>query len=425
MKRILTFWAATAAILLAVSCEDETATKPTIEFSRQLYSVCAQSSADIYVRISEAASSDLSIPLIFSSTTAEADEDYTVSSESITIAAGETSGYITLTNNSMMDDDEIRITFASVPSGYDATSKNFTLVTVDQQEALIYSFQYASGDVLDKYIATIKIAGSVTGEEFVATERMAIPAAMYGEGSSLIDASDNGCFIVEEGGNTGTITLTIKDNAFSGMAPLSLGVEETGRFIEGDTPIMDITVKGILSPERLLGKWDFEETIDMDELELWFMEMEDDPDALPTHNKGFSLTFAKDGDKYTVTPSGEGDWMNYFKASTITHTAPVNMTSDGYVLGAYTSDEAQMFVAEVDSPRQQITYFKLSNVNRAFSADTDTPGEGTIAMRLRNNGKLEIYIKDYDTPPFGEMWWDDEDFDTDMFSFASTFTKAE
>ena len=68
-------------------------------------------------------------------------------------------------------------------------------------------------------------------------------------------------------------------------------------------------------------------------------------------------------------------------------------------------------------------YFRLDKVNRAFSADTETAGAGAIAMRLRNDGRLEIHIRDYSTPPFGEMWWDDEKFDADMFSFASTFKK--
>ena len=104
-------------------------------------------------------------------------------------------------------------------------------------------------------------------------------------------------------------------------------------------------------------------------------------------------------------------------------TGTVSKNTNQGIFGTYTSDENQMFVAEVDTPRQQITYFKLSQVNRAFSADTETLGAGTIAMRMRNDGKLEIYIKDCDQPPFGEIWWDG--FEPDMFSFASTFTKVE
>ena len=186
---------------------------------------------------------------------------------------------------------------------------------------------------------------------------------------------------------------------------------------------MTIYVKGVLTPETILGTWEFDEIINLDELELWFEEMWDDPTLLPTHNEGFTLTFGGSEGSYTITPGGEGDFMNYYRETTISHTAPVNPVSGSITLGAYTSDEAQMFTAEVDTPRQQITYFRLAEVNRAFSAETETIGAGTIAMRLRNDGKLEIYIKDYDQPPFGEMWWDG--FDPDMFSFAATFTKAE
>jgi len=423
MKRFLTFFAFAAALVFTAGCEDNKKTETSsIEFSRQLYSVSQKSSVDIAVKVSKAPETDITVPLSFSGT-AEEGTGYTVSSSDITIAAGETSGYITLTNKDLGAEDEVKITFASLPAGYESTSKNFTIVNLDSQEGIIYSFEYESGDVLDKFIATIKVSGTDSGTQFAAEEKIAVPATLSGEGASLLEMSDNGNFIIEKGENTGKITLTLKDPDYAGAAAAVLGVGNTGRFIKGDNPEMDVTVKGVLSVETLLGKWNFDETIDVDELEMWFAEMEDDPSLLPTHNAGFSLTFAKDGNDFTVTPSGTGDWMNYFRTSAICRTEPVNMTAEGYVLGAYTSDENQMFVAEADTPRQQLTYFRLDKANRAFSADEDKIGTGTIAMRLRNDGKLEIHIKDYDTPPFGEMWWDG--FDADMFSFASTFTKAQ
>ncbi len=406
-------------IISAMSCQQiET---PSIEFARSLYSVRNEASTDITLVLSKESPSDITVPLSFASK-AELGTEYTVSSESIIIKAGETSGAITLTNNSLGSDDEIRISIKEVPAGYTPGSRSTTIVSPSSQQALIYSFQCESADVLDKYIATIELKGTVT-ENFTAAERLSIPATLSGEGASLVSCSDGGNFIVEAGESKGTMTLTLKDANYTGAAKLNINITEDGAYIGGNTETMEITVKGVLSPAVIAGTWEFEETINLEELEMWFEEYEDDASLLPVHNDGFRLTFSGNNGAYTVTPSGEGDWNNYFRSSAISWTKPVNTPSGAVILGNYTADESNMFIAEVDTPRQQMTYFRLDKVNRAFSADTETAGAGAIAMRLRNDGRLEIHIRDYSTPPFGEMWWDDEKFDADMFSFASTFKK--
>lgn len=127
----------------------------------------------------------------------------------------------------------------------------------------------------------------------------------------------------------------------------------------------------------------------------------------------------------TLTTNGKGDFANYFREATITLTEPKNYSTEGVVLGKYTVEEINMFQAEViDDDSVIFTYYLLSNANRAFSADDEELGESVIAFRLTNDGKLEMQFRDYDMPPFGEMWWDD-DFDADMFAFCSVFTKEQ
>ena len=424
MKRILTLIALAAAVIATASCDKEGGNEtPTVEFARVFYQLYSESSVDISVRLSQAAEQDVVIPLEFTCSTAVIGENYTVSGVEVAIKAGETSGSITITDVDTEYLNEITVSIPEVPAGYTRGSRMTTIVTTYYVEDKIYSFEYESADLLDKYIATLTVEGSVSGPKFVFAEETVIPVTISGEGASLCSVEGEGA-VFEAGSNTGRVTITINDAAYAGNAPvnISLNTDDNDDFIEGDISAMSITVKGVLSPATLLGTWEFDEVLDLEELELWFMEYEDDP-SLPTHNDGFTLTFSESDGNYTVTPNDQGDFANYYRTATISHTAPINLTSEGYTLGTYTSDENQMFVAEVDTPRQQITYFKLSQVNRAFSADTETLGEGTIAMRLRNDGKLEIYIKDCDQPPFGEMWWDG--FEPDLFSFASTFTKVE
>ncbi len=425
MKRILTLIALAAAVTVTASCDKEGGKEtPTVEFARVFYQLYSESSVDISVRLSQAAEQDVVIPLEFTCSTAVIGENYTVSGVEVTVKAGETSGSITITDVDTEYLNEITVSILEVPAGFIRGSRMTTIVTTYYIEDKIYSFDFDSADLLDRYIAKLSVEGTVSGSEFVFAEETVIPVTISGDGASLCSIEGEGA-VFEAGSNTGTVTLIINDASYAGNAPvnISLNTDDEDDFIEGDIPAMTITVKGVLSPATLLGTWEFDEVLDLEELELWFMELGDDTELLPTHNDGFTITFGGSDGNYTITPNDQGDFANYYRSATIAHTAPLNPTTGSITLGEYTSDEAQMYVSEVDTPRQQITYFKLSQVNRAFSADTETLGEGTIAMRLRNDGKLEIYIKDCDQPPFGEMWWDG--FDPDMFSFASTFTKVE
>ena len=121
-------------IISAMSCKQiET---PSIEFARSLYSVRNEASTDITLVLSKESPSDITVPLSFASK-AELGTEYTVSSENIIIKAGETSGAITLTNNSLGSDDEIRISIKEVPAGYTPGSRSTTIVSPSSQQALI------------------------------------------------------------------------------------------------------------------------------------------------------------------------------------------------------------------------------------------------------------------------------------------------
>ena len=80
-----------------------------------------------------------------------------------------------------------------------------------------------------------------------------------------------------------------------------------------------------------------------------------------------------------------------------------------------------MFMAMEDYDVHSCSYYKLSVANRAFSSETETLGEAVVIFTLVDGG-LQVEFRDYDTPPFGEMWWD-TGFDADMFGFASLFVK--
>ena len=175
-------------------------------------------------------------------------------------------------------------------------------------------------------------------------------------------------------------------------------------------------------PEALLGTWTFDHVFDIEEVEEFFGDEGDDITLLPTHNEGFTLTFEKDdAGIITVTPNDKGDFAKFFRTASVTPTEPINYSSEGIVTGMNTVSEINMFMASEDYGVHTCSYYRLSEANRAFSSEVETLGEAVVIFTLVEGG-LQVEFRDYDTPPFGEMWWD-PDFDADMFGFASLFVK--
>ncbi len=431
-RRILTFMAAAAAAISMVSCQDDS--KPTIEFEKILYTVYQKGSVDVTLTVSEPAASAIDIPLIFSGN-AEKGTDYTVSAESIKIAAGETSGAITISDNCITEDKQISIGFTA-PAGYNIGTKMVAVVSPDMQEALVYSFSMTRGYALESFIATINVTGTVSGKDFKATEDITIPLVLSGDGAAnltfvpeeqqvaSVDARPSYYAVIKAGQSSATAKFTVPEG-YSGDADAVLAVnsDDASRFVPGDNSSVSIAVRGVQTPDKLVGTWKFSKVYDLDELNTWFEEYEDDVDALPTHNVGFTLTFAKESDgSVSLTPGGTGDFLNFFRKATVSFTAPINTTAKAVSLGKYTMLDNQQFVTEARGYAYQFnTYYKLSSANRAFSKDTETLGEAVVVFTLSDEG-LTVEFRDYDTPPFGEMWWDDS-FDPDMFGFASLFVK--
>ena len=148
MKRILSFMAAAIAGVIAFSsCEDS---KPSIEFEKSLYVLSETPTVSVTVVTSEPASSDITVPLSFSGTAVK-DKDFTVSSASVTIAAGQRSGSVDITNTAVSSSsiEELTATVSmTVPSGYEAGNKSTTIVSLVPKETLVYSFASESADVL-------------------------------------------------------------------------------------------------------------------------------------------------------------------------------------------------------------------------------------------------------------------------------------
>lgn len=404
--------------LFSVACSEDG--KITVEFEKTLYTVHGGGSVDIAVNVSEPASSDISIGLLFSGS-ASADK-YAASFDTVTIPAGETTGTVTISDIRISQEEQIVVGIVSCPSGYTPGAKSVTIVTVDAEELLVCSFATTSDNAIGSYRARIDVSGAVSGKDLSLNEDVVIPLSASGAAASYLNFGGEPHALLKAGDKVAIAEFSLNPG-FEEGAEVKLSIKEgEDRILIGNNETITLKLYGAEIPEALLGTWTFDHVFDIEEVEEFFSEMEDDITLLPTHNEGFTLTFEKDdAGIITVTPNDKGDFAKFFRTATVTPTEPINYSSEGEVTGMNTVSEINMFMAMEDYDFHTCSYYRLSEANRAFSSEVETLGEAVVIFTLVEGG-LQVEFRDYDTPPFGEMWWDSE-FDPDMFGFASLFVK--
>lgn len=451
-KKFMTFVTVAVAALSLASCEKEGGKEtPVLEFEKILYTVYDKGTVDVVIKSNVAVAEDVTIPVTFSGE-AEKGVDYKIvarddkgneiaAEDVVTIEAGKTAGAITVKNISLSEKKQISVSFA-VPEGYAAGTKKTAVVAPDSQEALVYSFQMARGYALESFVTTIKVTGTVSGTDFKAAEDITIPLSLTGEGASVLQfveeketeggasttsiAAPIGPYaVLKAGQNSATVKFTVPEG-YSGdkEALLAVDSDADSRFIEGgDNEFVSISVRGLQTPDKLVGTWKFSKVFDKATIiELWADPdlLATDESELPIHNEGFTLTFTKEDDgSVKLTPGGTGDFTKFFRTAIVTLGEPVNQTKPSIILGKHTSYDCNMFIQnDPDGTGYQFdTYYKLSSANRAFSADVETLGESTIIFNLTDNG-LVVEFRDYEDE-FVEILG----FDPDFNSFPSLFVK--
>ena len=452
-KKFMTFVTVAVAALSLASCKKEGGKEtPVLEFEKILYTVYDKGTVDVVIKSNVAVAEDVTIPVTFSGEAekgvdykivAKDDEGNEIAAEDVvTIEAGKTAGAITVKNISLSEKKQISVSFA-VPEGYAAGTKKTAVVAPDSQEALIYSFQMARGYALESFVTTIKVTGTVSGTDFKAAEDITIPLSLTGEGASVLQfveekkteggadtrsiaAPAKGPYaVLKAGQNSATVKFTVPEG-YSGdkEALLAVDSDADSRFIEGgSTETVSIAVRGLQTPDKLVGTWKFSKVYDKATIiELWA-----DPDLLgtdeselPIHNEGFTLTFTKEDDgSVKLTPGGTGDFTKFFRTAVVTLGEPINQTKPSIILGKHTTYDCNMFIQnDPDGTGYQFdTYYKLSSANRAFSADVETLGESAVIFNLTDNG-LVVEFRDYEDELVEILG-----FDPDFSSFPSLFVK--
>ena len=200
-------------------------------------------------------------------------------------------------------------------------------------------------------------------------------------------------------------TFTVNNLALTASNPLNLGIECPAGYSLGTKFVTIVTP----DPEETLV-YSFQTTT---------------ADVLGSYVATINVTGVTSGDKLSLSNDVliplklTGDAAQYVVCDTY-HTK--NYSSDGKVIGKNTVSECTMFMASDGYDTHTNAYYLLSAANRAFSKDKETIGEAVVVFTIID-GDLAVELRDYDTPPFGKNWWDEGDFDADMFSFASLFVR--
>ena len=262
-----------ALTVLATACMKENGNGlPTVSFRQTFHNIYTDASLDIKVRLDRPAGAALSIPIITSGD-AVIDRDFSLSSHYAEFAADETETIITVTDLGLTQGKNITLTLQNGPK-WNIGAKNVTVISLDTQQRLIYSFSASEAVVPESYIATVTLTGVEDGNAFVASEDLTIPLAVTGEGASLIQAGD---ILVKAGESKGSATITLSDPNFSGSSAAILKVDgSAARYIPGDKPEILLFIRGVQTTGKLLGKWAFDHIYDQETIELFAMEDEVD-----------------------------------------------------------------------------------------------------------------------------------------------------
>lgn len=432
MKRILTFVMTVAAAVTFASCQKDGKNEtPTVEFEKTLYTVYDQGEVDVKLVVSKPVEAPVEFQISCSGAAVEG-TDFEISAHSVKIEAGENAGVVTVKNLALGEDKQISLTF-STPSGYKAGTKTVTVIAPDAAEALVYSFNTTRAYAYESIVLTINVIGTVSGKDFSSYDDITIPLKISGEGA-LIFVPENAksksflatpfYAVIPAGKQSSTVRFRVPEGYSDDKeAVITVDTDAASRFIEGDNASVAVAVRGVQTPDKLVGTWKFSKVFSKDEIISNWTELglAEDESEIPISNKDFTLTFTKEADgSVKLTPSGEGDFNNFFREATLTLTAPINTTKPSTTLGQYTSLDANMYVqADPDGDSYQYdTYYKLSSANRAFSATDETLGEATVIFNITDKG-LVLEFRDYDgdyVDIYGE-------FDPDFFSLPSLFVK--
>lgn len=405
-------------VFLASCKEDDNEYGANLSFSRSLYILPAVGSLEVELRVSPAPETDLTIPVQLEGT-AILNEDYELSADAFIVKAGETSAWITIfPKDNLTEGREIRLVIAP-QAGYGLGEKKVAIIPVEVKEKIMFSFLKPSSRLLSETEIWVEIQGEQSGTSYRAPSDITIPLEIIEGGTAILSTDfeikgDPQAIIIPQGSRQTKFTVKLAEGVedYAGKyftLKLNPPVDNPELYYVGTFQTYTCTLDQLKFSD-LLGKWQPKEIINKDLYAMMDIPVEDYEGALPEQNGADDyLEFIHDGGTDKIIPHLTGGLKNFFIASD----HPVAY----HEIRSY--DDFSEFGMALGGT-YDISYFKISGVNRLFSSAKQEVGDADIGLAMIDADNIIIYFHDFVPTDFFVQTY--KDYDETFFDWAFGMT---
>ena len=394
MKNIISI----ACLLLSmcfVACNDDDSEEkgPQLAFSKLIYTLDAENPLEVEIQVSEPVQANTSVKFNVRGVAVQG-EEYELSADEFVIPAGESTASITVTpKNNFEGGKTIKLELSPV-EGYVLGEYNFTLIEVLTKGQLICSFQEENYVLPGEVEIRMDAKDANTGKYFSASTDTKVPFIVGKHSTAIehvhyefVDNPDK-MFVIPAKKSYGTIKIKFLKWEEGKTTLFLLVPDGNDRVLPGDVDQTEIYIKGMTTPDRLVGKWAFKEVTSIEYLREnnWYGGL-DEVAHLPENNLPTDiLEFVDGGAKLKVHATG--DMAKYFR------------DCDAKFLR-----EQQLYLYELAGigrpPMVTASMLELSQANVNFCGTNEKLRAVQVGFRLLDDKEtLEVTVLDYEPTDF-------------------------
>ena len=394
MKNIISI----ACLLLSmcfVACNDDDSEEkgPQLAFSKLIYTLDAENPLEVEIQVSEPVQANTSVKFNVRGAAVQG-EEYELSADEFVIPAGERTASITVTpKNNFEGGKTIKLELSPV-EGYVLGEYNFTLIDVLTKGQLICAFAEENYVLPGELEVRMNAKDANTGKYFSASTDTKVPF-IVGEHSTAIEHvhyefvdNPDKMFVIPAKKSYGTIKIRFLKWEEGKTTLFLLVPDGNDRVLPGDVDQTEIYIKGMTTPDRLVGKWAFKEVTSIEYLREnnWYGGL-DEVAHLPENNLPTDiLEFVDGGAKLKVHATG--DMAKYFRDCDVKFLR-----------------EQQLYLYELAGigrpPMVTASMLELSQANVNFSGTNEKLRAVQVGFRLLDDKEtLEVTVLDYEPTDF-------------------------
>ena len=394
MKNIISI----ACLLLSmcfVACNDDDSEEkgPQLAFSKLIYTLDAENPLEVEIQVSEPVQANTSVKFNVRRAAVQG-EEYELSADEFVIPAGERTASITVTpKNNFEGGKTIKLELSPV-EGYVLGEYNFTLIEVLTKGQLICAFAEENYVLPGELEVRMNAKDANTGKYFSASTDTKVPFIVGKHSTAIehvhyefVDNPDK-MFVIPAKKSYGTIKIKFLKWEEGKTTLFLLVPDGNDRVLPGDVDQTEIYIKGMTTPDRLVGKWAFKEVTSIEYLREnnWYGGL-DEVAHLPENNLPTDiLEFVDGGAKLKVHATG--DMAKYFRDCDVKFLR-----------------EQQLYLYELAGigrpPMVTASMLELSQANVNFSGTNEKLRAVQVGFRLLDDKEtLEVTVLDYEPTDF-------------------------